>query len=160
MLKQIKEFPAYWINERGSVWSTKSHKYLKPGDNSNGYLMVVLSNEKCTRPVTVASLVAKTFIGPRLKNKQINHKNGIKTDNRLENLEYVTGKQNMRHAVLNRLRGDARGSKNGHAKLTEEDVLKLRGELRHLSLKEASLLFGIGTKYVSDIRNRKFWKHI
>lgn len=66
--------------------------------NNKGYLQVNLYNSNGMKSYQVHRLVAQTFI-KNLKNKEeVNHKNGLKTDNRVENLEWVTPKENIKHA--------------------------------------------------------------
>jgi len=72
-------------------------KILKQNMKRNGYMTVDLSSENRVRTSTVHRIVAKVFI-PNTENKpQVNHKNGNKSDNRVENLEWVTAKENMVH---------------------------------------------------------------
>ena len=72
----------------------------------------------------VHRLIAIAFI-PNPENKpHINHINAIRNDNRIENLEWCTHDENMAHAVRTNL--TCKGSKNGQAKLTDEQVLKIR----------------------------------
>lgn len=94
-------------------------KVLKPV-NVNGYLKIALpSKNVANRGQRVQWLVAAAFIGPRPAGLFVNHKNGIKTDNRLENLEYCTPQENTLHAVRTGLMNN-RGEKNGMAKFTDE----------------------------------------
>ena len=72
---------------------------LKPGIASNGYLMVALYNNKVQKCRTMHSLIAEAFIPNPDMLPCVNHKNGNRTDNRLENLEWVTYSENNYHAV-------------------------------------------------------------
>lgn len=96
----------YVLFEDGKVWSYKHSKFLKPYSTPQGYLMFDLydENDQRTRH-TQHSLVGKWFVPKREAATQINHKNGDRTDNRKENLEWVTNAENNQHAydVLGRV---------------------------------------------------------
>lgn len=73
-------------------------KKLKTRLNNDGYIDVRLTKEKKTKTTFIHILLAKAFIPKKDEKLEVNHINGIKTDNRLENLEWVTHSQNMFHA--------------------------------------------------------------
>ena len=132
----IKDFPDYFVDDEGNVYSKKYHhtlnKYcelrkIKPEEN-NGYLRVGLHKNNRQFQKNVHRLVAETFI-PNLDNKpQINHKNGMRNDNRVSNLEWVTSAENIKHAfkVLHR-KGSLLG-KTGSTHPCAKKVLQIKGD--------------------------------
>lgn len=104
---RLKDFPDYYVTDTGDVYSRKYQpiknpmsriKKLKPILQKTGYLAVALHKNKKQYIITVHRLVAETFIPNPQHKTQVNHKNGIRTDDRLENLEWVTPRENVRHA--------------------------------------------------------------
>jgi hypothetical protein len=73
-------------------------KLLKPRINNRGYWDLRLSKDGKRRTHFIHRLMGEAFLSNPFKKSEINHKNGIKTDNRLENLEWVTHSENMIHA--------------------------------------------------------------
>jgi hypothetical protein len=94
----------YTVTKFGVVYSLpRKHRrklrIMKPTKNSSdGYLRVGLTNDGGYHLVCVHRLVALAYIPNPLNKPMVNHLNGIKTDNRLENLEWVTGQENRDHA--------------------------------------------------------------
>lgn len=103
---RIKDFPNYYVTDSGDVYSRASGriKKLKQDKLKSGYLMVSLCNNGKIKKHLVHRLVAQTFIPNPENKKEINHKNGIKTDNKVDNLEWSTRSENVLHTyyVLHR----------------------------------------------------------
>jgi len=90
---ELEDYPGYLIYE-DRVWNKKKKKYLKNSLTDNGYYRVQLDGVF----VRLHRLVALAYIpNPKCK-AQVNHKNGIRTDNRVENLEWVTHQENL-HSI-------------------------------------------------------------
>lgn len=133
-------------------------KVLKPIRNLGGYHQVKLGKHG---PIcTIHSLVLLAFSGQRPTGFQINHKNGKKTDNRQQNLEYVSHLDNDRHAQYV-LRVKPRGSRHGMAKLTEAKVRQIR-KLRKkgLTLWNIANRFGVTAANVDYICKGQAWRHV
>lgn len=105
--KPIKEFPGYSVSDNGYVIGPggRNHgpKILKPARNSRGYFYVRLCRGGKIHSRSVHSLVLATFGSPRPKGYVCDHINAIKTDNRVENLRWLTDIENKHHSL--RLRG-------------------------------------------------------
>ena len=107
--KVIKDFPRYMISSYGRVFSIKRNKILKPY-NSHGYCVVDLGERRDNRRASyVHRLVADAFISNPDNKEEVNHINSVRHDNRVENLEWVTPSENVKHAW-----------KYGNARVTEK----------------------------------------
>lgn len=144
-----------WNGERGVP-----EKILIGGLDTDGYKQVTLCNEGHKTTWKVHRLVCLAFL-PNPENKpSINHKNAIKTDNKLENLEWSTVKENTIHAHENGLCNPRRGEDHGKSYLTKQQVIDIKYNLSHLSNQEVGKLFNMNWKTVWCIRKGRTWKHI
>lgn len=126
---EIKGHETYLINRNGEVLNTKTNRILKasPGA-SHGYLTVYLDGKN----VLLHRLVATAFI-PNPENKPcVNHKDGNKQNNSIDNLEWVTQAENNRHARKTGLNpyNVLYGEKSRHHKLTQNDVDYIRSNYK------------------------------
>lgn len=103
-------------------------------------------------------MVALTFLGQRPPTLTINHKDGDKLNNKIDNLEYVSLCKNREHAIANGLWGF--GVKNGMAKITEDDVRTIRALHGTTPMYRIGERFGITRQCVSFIVKRETWKHV
>jgi hypothetical protein len=86
------------VVQHGSGQRTCYSKNIKVRKNNYGYLEIRLSKDGVTRTHLLHRLLAQTFIPNPLNKKEVNHKNGFKTDNRLPNLEWCSHEENIQHA--------------------------------------------------------------
>ena len=96
--KPIPEHKTYLCSTTGKVKSLKTNKILKDSTSSRGYIEYCFSENGVRHVVFGHQLVAKTFIQNPENKKQINHKDGDKTNNNVNNLEWVTCSENQIHA--------------------------------------------------------------
>lgn len=164
-LGRLKSLARQGWSPRGrgySFWKRERILTAKP-DKKCGYLSHTLrSISQPDKELFLAHrLVALAFLLNPQNKPFINHKNGIKTDNRPDNLEWCTRSENGIHAVEIGLHTALRGESNGHSRLTSPQVLEIRR--RHEAGRSTVVLareFGIGVTTVGYIVNRKLWAHI
>lgn len=152
----------YEITDTGLVFSVRKNTYLKLDQSGGGnrYSKIQLQVKGKINRQSVHRLVANHFI-PNPENKPcVNHKNGNGFDNRVENLEWCTNKENTEHACQTGLMDNVGrpGELNPQTKLSNNDVLEIRKSnsiLRILAEK-----YGVNISTISNIRNGHSWKHL
>lgn len=163
--KVIEETPKYEISNLGNVKiNLKFRKYrdynskpLKPHLDKNGYNKVTMTIGLKKYNRFVHRLIAVAFI-PNPKNKGcVNHINGIKNDNRTENLEWCTVRENNIHAIKMGLKKPLFGENHNLVKITRKDVEEIKENKDNLYQWQLGLVYGIGQVQVSRIINNKRW---
>ena len=115
MQKPLYCCPDYIIDSDGFILSKTKHKPMKPSLSPGGYYSTTIMIDGKIKYMPIHSAVAKTFLGDKtVDGLVINHIDGDKTNNKLENLEWVTVQENAQHAV--RVLGMNLGDKNGNSK--------------------------------------------
>ena len=135
------------------------NRIMKTDPSGNGYALVFLyKKDKSRKAVTVHRLVANAFI-PNPENKpQVNHKNGLKTDNQIDNLEWATSSEDRQHAYDIGLKVAPNGERHYSAKLNSFQVRVIRKS--DLSQRELVRIFKVTQPTVRAIINKTTWKQI
>jgi hypothetical protein len=122
-MKQIIKYPNYYVTEDGKVFSSTSNKYLKPSFDQQGYARVGLyvGNYR-NKTIKIHRLVAETYLPNPMNKTDVNHINGIKSDNRLENLEWATRSENIKHAFKNGLKTISTKQKERFGKMIKSQL--------------------------------------
>lgn len=128
---------------------------MKKRENKDGYLTVCLSLQGKSRHLLLHRLVAVNFIPNTLNLKEVNHINGVKSDNRVENLEWCTRGQNNTHAIRAGLHPGHAGEINGGAKLTNQQAIEIRNSTERV--KDLIKKYKVCQTTIYDIkRGRKY----
>ena len=129
--KDIKGYEGlYQVNKIGEIYSLISNKTLKPfyrgGRPDNKYLVVDLNKDARRKTVSVHRIVAEAFIPNPNSLPCVNHKDGNKDNNCVDNLEWCTHSENNYHACRTGLKNIPSGTANKNSKLTYEDVASIK----------------------------------
>lgn len=157
----------YAVSNDGDVMSMSYKRtgipgLLSPQDNTYGYLKVMLMREGKWKSFSVHSLVMASFVGPRPYRMDINHLNGDKKDNRVENLQYCTTSENMRHLHASGKGNSCKGESHPSAKLTDanvREIYRLR-KLQFTNKEIANMLGGVSVLSVTRAAAGVTWKHL
>lgn len=164
MLKPIKGYEGqYSIDEGGNVHNLKTNTILKHILKKNGYLVITLYSENPRYyQVGIHRLLAIAFIPNPHDKKEVNHKDGNKQNNNLDNLEWVTSRENNIHALKTGLRRINHGEKHNWCKTTTEELARLVKENIKLGLTNRQIANKLNIPHynVYDIRVGKSWSWV
>lgn len=141
----------YLITDKGDVINKRWGRKVKPQPNSKGYLRVKIAGEYRF----VHRLVAEKYVPNPVNKPQVNHKDGDKTNNSAENLEWVSNIENRAHAVKTGLQ--IHGEKCPWAKLTQADVNFIRQHTEY-NANELAKVFPVRSSHIRQIRRFETWK--
>lgn len=162
-MRDVKGYEGFYsITKDGRIWSHWKNGWMTPRFNKQGYPIAVLNGRRKARYPRIHNLVAQAFIPNPEGKPEINHKNGIKTDNRVGNLEWCTRRENVLHSYRVGLRKAPVGEDCPLATLTEELVLQLRAEYKkkEFGYRKMAEKFGINQVTIRHVILRHCWKHI
>lgn len=152
----------YIVSNIGNVKRVGSAVNMKYHKSPNGYLKVCLCVSGTKKNLILHRMVAKAFLANPENKSDVNHINAIKIDNRLENLEWVTSKENHSHArgmgLIDYL--SITGEKSGRSKLTERDAANIR-MLRFdkkLKLREIVAMYNVHRATIQSVIHFRTWK--
>lgn len=157
----------YTISDQGEVRNKKRNRVIKPKTDKDGYLSVTLCiNDVCfgnthyRQTFRVAGLVLREFVGypPKdIKDPTVEHIDGNKSNNAVSNLMWMERSENSSTRENKPV-----GSKNGSAKLSEEDVVKIKHLLQttKLTMKEIGQMFDVNVSTINNIKRNKSWKEV
>lgn len=161
-----KPFPGYetWyrISNQGRVMSTRRVKGIimklfnnKQGRGYNVFFIVVKGKSKMKG---VHRAVAIAFKKNPLNKRCVNHKNGIKTDDRSVNLEWATHSENTRHAFRIGLFKSRKGEANANSRLSNKEVMRIYKS--KMKTKDLVIKFGVSISVIQQIKNGYIWESV
>jgi len=155
---RIPVWDGYWVSNLGNVHGPRS--ILKPERIHTGYLRVQLYLSGVRRRFMVHRLILLVFRGPCPNGYESSHLNGKRDDNRIDNLEWMSPKDN---AALRTVHGTAKiGEANNKSKLTEDDVRYIREQRAKYGTYITHLAdeFDVYPSTINRIIRRESWTHI
>lgn len=164
--KEIKDYPDYKISNLGRVMSLKSNIILTPrkGKKKNYHTVAFYRSDRDKpKSMRVHRLVAIYFLENPNNHPQVNHIDGNKQNNRVDNLEWCTNKQNCIHAVnIGLIDHSMKGEKHPACKLTNEIVHTIRAKYKRnvYGCYRLAKEFNMSLPSIKDIISRRTWSHI
>ena len=163
VIPNVKLKYEYFINEQGEVYSKATNSFLRPSKTAKGYLRYGLTTETGRKYFMAHRLVLFTYNPTENMEKlEVNHKDGNKENNCLNNLEWCSGSENVKHSIDTGLKIPAKGEQIGNSVLNEDKVLEIIDLLlnSNLSLQKIGEKFGVSRHTIFDIKRKKSWKHL
>lgn len=156
----------YIVDTEGKIYSTHNngrgqyHKELHQRLNRDGYYEVTVGINKNRTTKRVSRIIAEAFIDNPLNLPEVDHKNDIRTDNRVENLQWISHEDNVAKIPFEKGSNARKGSKNGRATFTEQQVIEMRQLYTSgVTIQEISKMYNSKWSTIGNIVNKKTWKH-
>ena len=152
----------YTVDNLGRIYSKITEKYLKPFINPSGYYLVDLHHNKISHTMQVHRIVAIASIPNPDLLPTVNHKDGNKANNCVDNLEWMSVLDNVRHAWKTGLAKPRYGTDNPANKYTEEQIHAVCSyiEMDQLTNLEIAIKCNVNITLIRDIKFRGKWKQI
>ena len=158
-MKPVVGFEEYYgVTSFGRVFNLLTKRELKQYQNNCGYYRVCLCLKYNSKFMLAHQLVLQAFKDNINNHKEINHIDGCKWNNKLENLEYSTRSKNMLHAFNNGIIISKKGSQRYNHKLNESDVMYIKQSEERI--KDLATKFKVSNTLICLIRKGKNWKHV
>lgn len=176
-MEKFKRIPGFGLYEASDLGRIKTYNWknqgreaiMKPAKDKCGYLRTMLKSDNGKlSTIKVHRIIAQTFLDNPKNLPQVNHINGIKDDNRLENLEWCSVSDNLKHSYIMGFL-DAKGEKNPAATITESEVLEIRANYifgrkakskGDVTKKDLAEQYGVTVSCIKNIVLKKTWKHL
>jgi hypothetical protein len=157
--EEWREYNRYQVSNYGKVIN-KHGKSLSMKADMHGYICTSITDYNGDRIKGMHRIIATVFIPNPLNLPEVNHKDGIKSNNRVDNLEWCTKKHNMKHR--SEVLGCMVGTDNPTNKLTEEQVLEIYNLCKNTDIKykDIAKMYGVIPEEVNRIAFGVVWKHL
>lgn len=160
----------YEVSDLGRVrrvnapnWRTWAGRIIKVMPHASGYSRVTLTRDGKQEAAAIHRLVARAFIGPTPPGHHVNHMDGDRANNRLDNLEIDTIGHNIRHSLWTGAR-KIMGEDNPLAKLNPDAVRAIRREYRPRTKTGSAIAlaarYGVSRSLIGAIVSRQIWRHV
>ncbi len=149
----VPGWPGIKVTRDGRLAGPMGERKLRP--HKGGYLCIQVGKRR--RRLWVSHAVLFAFVGPCPPDKtEARHRNGVRTDNRVENLSWATHAENLADQIEHGTR--PRGEDKPQAKLTEADVRAIRRDTRSTTVLGRE--YGVSAETVRQIKHRRKWAHV
>jgi hypothetical protein len=160
VFKEHPVYNGYFVSNMERVVGAKGN-LLNASKSSSGYMIIGFYGNKKQRTTSVHRAVIETFVGQIPENKNIDHIDGIKHNNKLSNLEMVTRSENQKRAYELGLVVGCKGTRNGNSVLADAQILEIYDMvIDGKSNDEIGEHYGVHPRYISLIRHGKRWGHL
>jgi len=161
--RDVNGFEGYYrVSNYGKVYSIRMKRIMSPWISTWGYECLSIQVDGNRENPTVHKLVALNFIGKIPKGYVVNHKDGIKTNNRVDNLEIISKSEDVLHALrIGLMNRDnvPKGENHNFAILTQKKANEIRILKPYYTQKELGKKYGVHESTISDIIHKRTWNY-